>query len=102
VLVKCKAIGRAAIAAWGLPKVTGEYREIVPSQRIVMTWVYDGPMGSAEKMKALLTVDIRRHGLTTEVELHHDHLTNPVYRDTIKRGAWTRALDELQNVLRPP
>jgi uncharacterized protein YndB with AHSA1/START domain len=35
--------------------VTGEYREIVPSQRIVMTWVYDGPMGSAEKMEALLT-----------------------------------------------
>jgi len=81
--------------------VTGEYREIVPSQRIVMTWVYDGPMGSAEKMEALLTVDIRGHGPTTEVELHHDHLTNPVYRDTIKRGAWTRALDELQNVLRP-
>jgi len=81
--------------------VTGEYREIVPGQRIVMTWVYDGPMGSAEKMEALLRVDIRRHGPTTEVELHHDHLTNPVYRDTIKRGAWTRALDELQNVLRP-
>lgn len=24
--------------------VTGEYRELVPARRIVMTWVYEGPM----------------------------------------------------------
>jgi len=69
--------------------VTGEYREIVPSQRIVMTWVYDGPMGSAEKMEALLTVDIRRHGPTTEVELHHDH-----HKSGLPRHNQTRGMDE--------
>src|SRR5215472_4463950 len=77
----------------GVHLVTGVYRELVPGQHIMMTWVYAGPMGSAEQMEALLTIDFHKLGSNTEIELHHDHLTNPVYRDTIQRGAWTRALD---------
>src|SRR5215470_4344720 len=83
----------------GTHVVTGEYREFVPSQHIMMSWVYEGPMGSADKMEALLTIDFHKRGSNTEIELHHDHLTNPAYRETIQRGAWTKALDELAKVL---
>ena len=41
----------------GVHVVTGKYEEFKPNERLVMTWVYDGPMGSADKMEALLTVD---------------------------------------------
>src|SRR5215470_17671792 len=83
----------------GTHLVTGVYREFVPGQHIMMSWVYEGPMGSADKMEALLTIDFHELGSNTEIELHHDHLTNPVYRETIQRGAWTKALDELAKVL---
>src|SRR5215472_15443364 len=33
--------------------VTGEYREIIPSQRIVMTWVYDGPVAQLPKWNCI-------------------------------------------------
>src|SRR5215470_3880437 len=83
----------------GTHLVTGVYRELVPSEHILMTWVYEGPIGSADKMEALLTVDFHKRGPNTEIELHHDRLTNPAYRETIQRGAWTRALEELAKVL---
>jgi uncharacterized protein YndB with AHSA1/START domain len=79
--------------------VTGEYRELVPDRRLVMTWVYEGPMAPARKMEALLTVDLRKDGPNTEISLLHDHLTSPDYRATIQSGAWTKALDELEKVL---
>jgi hypothetical protein len=50
-------------------------------------------------MEALLTVDFHKRGSNIEIDLRHDHLTNPVYRDTIQGGAWTKALDELGKVL---
>jgi uncharacterized protein YndB with AHSA1/START domain len=79
--------------------VTGEYRELVRNRRLVMTWVYEGPMAPSGKMEALLTVDLRPDGPNTEITLHHDHLSNPTYRETIEKGAWTKALDELEKVL---
>jgi uncharacterized protein YndB with AHSA1/START domain len=83
----------------GTHVVKGVYRELVQGQHIMMNWVYEGPMGSADKMEALLTVDFHRRGSDTEIELHHDHLTNPAYRETIQRGSWTRAFDQLENIL---
>jgi uncharacterized protein YndB with AHSA1/START domain len=79
--------------------VTGEYRELVRNCRLVMTWVYEGPMTPSGKMEALLTVDLRPGGPTTEITLHHEHLSNPRYRETIEKGAWTKALDQMEVVL---
>ena len=67
----------------GVHVVTGEFREFKRNERLVMTWVYDGPMGAAEDMEALLTVDLRPHGSNTEITLPHDRLANPAYRETI-------------------
>lgn len=43
----------------GAHLVTGEYLEFLPSRRLVMTWVYEGPMAPEGKMEALLRVDFR-------------------------------------------
>lgn len=86
----------------GAHLVTGEYREFVPSQRLIMTWVYEGPMAPAGKMEAILTVEFRKDGPYTEISLHHEGLTNPRYLETIRQGAWTKALDELDALLVNP
>lgn len=86
----------------GTHLVTGEYREFIPNQRLVMTWVYEGPMAADAKVEALLTVELHKDGLNTELSLRHDHLTNPVYLDVIRKGAWTKALDELEKLLADP
>ena len=86
----------------GTHVVTGKYRQFIRNERLVMTWVYDGPMAAAGEMEALLTVELRKHGSNTEITLQHDKLTNPVYRDTIAKGAWTVALDKLQMILAEP
>ena len=37
----------------GVHVVTGRYQEYKPNERLVMTWVYDGPMGTEGNMEAL-------------------------------------------------
>lgn len=83
----------------GTHVVSGEYREFVRAQHLVMTWVYEGPMAPDGKLSALLTVEFRKDGPDTEISLSHDGLTNPVYIETIRHGAWTKALDQLEAVL---
>ena len=76
----------------GAHVVTGEYLEFVPSQRLVMTWVYEGPMAPEGKMKAMLRVEFHKDGVYTEITLHHEGLTDPRYLETIRQGAWTNRL----------
>lgn len=83
----------------GMHVVSGEYREFVRAERLVMTWVYEGPMAPAGKLEALLTVEFRRDGSNTEISLSHEGLTNPVYLETLRQGAWTKALDKLEAAL---
>jgi uncharacterized protein YndB with AHSA1/START domain len=83
----------------GVHIVTGKYQEFKPNERLVMTWVYDGPMGTEGDMEALLRIELRKHGSNTELTLHHDKLTNRAYRETIAKGAWTAALDRLETLL---
>ena len=79
--------------------VAGEYRELVPNQRLVMTWVYEGPMVPAGKAPTKVTVDFRPSGPHTEVHVLHEGLQNPTYRDAIRQGAWTEALTQLEALL---
>lgn len=83
----------------GVHIVTGKYQEFKPNERLVMTWVYDGPMGREGEMEASLKVELRERGSNTELTLQHDKLTNPAYRETIAKGAWTAALDRLETLL---
>ena len=79
--------------------VTGESREFVRGRRLVMTWVYEGPMAPDGKMESLVTVEFSEDGPNTEIGLHHEGLTNPRYFAVISQGAWTKAFDELETLL---
>jgi len=79
--------------------VTGVYRELVPGRRIVMTWVYEGPMVPSGKEPTRVTVELRPSGPNTDVRVHHEGLKNPTYRETIRQGAWTEALAQLDSIL---
>jgi uncharacterized protein YndB with AHSA1/START domain len=46
----------------GAHVVTGEYRELVPTRRLVMTWVYEGPMVPTGKEPTQVTVEFRPSG----------------------------------------
>lgn len=83
----------------GVHVVTGKYQEFKPNERLLMTWVYDGPMGAEGDMVASLRVEFRKHGSNTEITLQHDKLTNPAYRETVAKGSWTAALDRLETLL---
>lgn len=83
----------------GVHVVIGKYQEFKQNERLVMTWVYDGPMGTEGDMEALLRIELRKHGSNTELTLQHDKLTNPAYRETLAKGAWTTALDRLDTLL---
>jgi uncharacterized protein YndB with AHSA1/START domain len=79
--------------------VDGEYRELVPAWRIVMTWVYEGPMLPTGREPTNVTVELRPSGPNTEVSVQHEGLKNPTYRDAIRQGAWTEALTQLEALL---
>jgi uncharacterized protein YndB with AHSA1/START domain len=82
--------------------VAGEYRELVPGRRIVMTWVYEGPMVPAGKEATKVTVEFRPSGPNTEVTVRHEGLKHPTYRAAIRQGAWTEALKQLDSLLSRP
>jgi uncharacterized protein YndB with AHSA1/START domain len=84
----------------GAHVVTGQYRELVPARRLVMTWIYEGPMMPTGKEPTRVTVEFRPNGPHTEVSVHHEGLKNPTYRDAIRQGAWAEALTQLDALLR--
>jgi len=79
--------------------VAGEYRELVSARRLVMTWVYEGPMVPTGKEPTEVTVEFRPSGGDTEVSVRHEGLKNPTYRDAIRQGAWVEALKQLESLL---
>jgi len=86
-------------AADGTHVVAGEYRELAPARRLVMTWVYEGPMVPTGKEPTEVTVEFRPSGPNTEVSVRHEGLKNPTYRDAIRQGAWVEALKQLESLL---
>ena len=80
--------------------VAGEYLELVPARRIVMSWVYEGPMVPTGKEPTRVEVEFLPSGPKTEVRVHHEGLKNPTYRAAIRQGAWTEALAQIDSLLR--
>ena len=56
----------------GTHVVTGEYRELVPARRIVMSWIYEGPMVPAGKEPTMVTVELRPSGTNTEASVDQE------------------------------
>jgi uncharacterized protein YndB with AHSA1/START domain len=75
--------------------ISGEYREFVPDERLVMTWNYDGVAG---RTSSLVTVELaERTPNATELKVIED----PVAPDDVPaaEAAWTVALADLEALL---
>jgi len=83
----------------GAHVVAGEYQELLPARRIVMSWVYEGPMAPTGKEPTTVTVELRPSESNTEVSVRHEGLKNPTYREAIRQGAWAEALTQLDSLL---
>lgn len=76
--------------------VSGEYREFVPDERLVMTWNYQGPRD--EISASLVTVELtERKPDTTDVKV----LEEPVPEEDVPAAqtAWNSALADLETLL---
>jgi uncharacterized protein YndB with AHSA1/START domain len=76
-----------------------EIRELVPDERIVMTWnwVFDTPPATADPRESLLTVTFHDAGRgRTELTLLHERLGQDPPDDAASVGSgWVEALDKL-------
>ena len=74
-------------------------RELIPAERLVKTWVYEGPF-HADRYPTLLTVDFRATGpRSTEITLRQDHLLSADDRDGNREG-WRLCFEKLDVLLR--
>jgi uncharacterized protein YndB with AHSA1/START domain len=76
----------------------GEYRELVPGKRLVMTWSCSEPLASLQDATTLITVEMRALGARrTEMTLVHSGVAPGDERGL--REGWTASLDRLEAVL---
>jgi uncharacterized protein YndB with AHSA1/START domain len=74
---------------------TGEYQELIAGERIVKTWVYEGPFAPGP-YPTLLTVRFRETGpRSTEITLRQDQLLTPEDREGNREG-WRLCFDKLE------
>jgi uncharacterized protein YndB with AHSA1/START domain len=76
----------------------GEYREVVPGKRLVMTWSCSEPLVSSQDATTLITVEMRALGAgCTELTLVHSGVAPGDERGL--REGWAASLDRLEAAL---
>jgi uncharacterized protein YndB with AHSA1/START domain len=75
--------------------VGGIYREVVPDQKLVFTWVWR----STPERESLVTVTLKRDGDGTLLTLLHEQFFDEAARDRHGRG-WNGTLDKLESYVR--
>jgi uncharacterized protein YndB with AHSA1/START domain len=68
----------------------GEFREVTPPERLVMTWVWE--QGDLADLEMLVTVDFSALEGATEVRLTHSRLPSAGAKDAHNQG-WTSTLE---------
>src|SRR5580692_568652 len=71
--------------------VGGVYREIVPNEKLVFTWAWEG----TPERESLVTVLLKPDGDGTLLTLPHEQLFDEDARDR-HHGGWTAALDKME------
>jgi len=98
--------GGAYAVAMHLPSgeirtVRGVYREILPPERLVFTWVWDGEDGKP-RHETLVTITFRALGRgevsVTEMTFHHQRFADESTRDHHQVG-WIGSFDKLSEFL---
>jgi uncharacterized protein YndB with AHSA1/START domain len=72
-------------------RVSGVYREVVPSRKLVFTW----GSGCAPETESLVTVLIKPDGDGSILTLIHDQFVDEASRERHQQG-WTSCLDHLE------
>ncbi len=78
----------------------GEYREIVPGVKLVMTWRYDGP-GVTDHAESVVTVELAPEGDGTRLTLTHVFAKPSPAAAQYEQG-WAGSLDKLEAALVTP
>jgi uncharacterized protein YndB with AHSA1/START domain len=82
--------------------VSGEYREVIASTRLVQTWDAQGLDPAVDPYPTLLTVDFRALGpASTEITLRQDQLLTVIDREGNREG-WRQCFNKLERLLSPP
>ena len=77
--------------------VFGEYRELVPGEKIVFTWKWDDDE-AWEARNSIVTVEFSESDGGTEVRLVHEQLPSEESRDRHNEG-WSSVLDRLDKFI---
>ena len=75
----------------------GEYREVVPPERLVFTWISEATQGET----TLVTVEFHERGAETELVLTHARLPDTAARERHEAG-WVSIADRLAKHLAKP
>ncbi len=78
--------------------VGGIYREVVPPERLVFTWAWEGGGDSRPGGETLVTVTFRAIGRKTEMTLRHEFFETKETRDQHNSG-WDGSFDKLSELL---
>ncbi|MGI9520964.1 MAG: SRPBCC family protein [Hyphomicrobiaceae bacterium] len=70
--------------------VSGEYREIIPNEKLVFSWAWE----STPDRVSQVTVTLRPHGDQTRLQLTHEQFFDESIRDRHNEG-WSGSLDRL-------
>jgi len=76
--------------------LAGVYREVVPAQKLAMTWSWRAKQPGHE---SLVTVVLRAAHGGTQLELQHDMYVDMENQPTHEQG-WNGALDKLESMLK--
>jgi uncharacterized protein YndB with AHSA1/START domain len=84
----------------GLHVTSGQFREIVPDHRLVMTWIYNGP-NPEDLGESLVSVEFVATGSsTTELNFREEGQALETEEErAFSRDTWSRAFDALERAL---
>lgn len=88
--------GGAYVIHMGTHTVRGTYREIVPDEKLVFTWRWDGAEGPGHMLVTVSLVAAAGGG--TKMRLFHENMPNEQTRDQHEQG-WTGSFTRLEQHL---
>jgi uncharacterized protein YndB with AHSA1/START domain len=78
-------------------EASGEYLELVPPERIAMSWRWLGDEDAAQTNESVLSFDLRPSAEGTELTLTHARLANEETQAS-HQGGWSGSLDKLERM----
>ena len=75
-------------------KIGGVYKEIEKARKLVFTWVWEGDA----ETETLVTIDLRKKGVGTELTLTHTKFSDEKIRDMHSEG-WAGCIGRLEKLM---